>query len=234
MSASAATRPAPTPPADDPRSRPLLSDAARRVLRRAVLDGTLRPGEQLSDADLIDWLGVSRTPIRSALDDLRDLGLVELSANRWTRVALPSRADLQLDAEVWSGLLAPLLRRSLRASGPDATRAGSLARLLRRGAALVDAEGGAPLAIAELGTVAAVPLVLARHHAGRPLREAFLEVSARLGLGLSAHGCGVPRPAWDAYASALSPALDAADADAAIAATTRLVAEVLATSGGSR
>jgi len=234
VSASAAARPAPTPPVDDPRSRPLLSDAARRVLRRAVLDGTLRPGEQLSDADLIDWLGVSRTPIRSALDDLRDLGLVELSANRWTRVALPSRADLQLDAEVWSGLLAPLLRRALRASGPGATRPGSLALLLRRGAALVDEKGGAPLAIAELGTVAAVPLVLARHVEVEPLREAFLEVSARLGLGLSAHGCGVHGPAWGAYASALSSALDAADADAAIAATTRLVADVVATSGCSR
>ena len=234
MSASAATRPAPTPPADDPRSRPLLSDAARRVLRRAVLDGTLRPGEQLSDADLIDWLGVSRTPIRSALDDLRDLGLIELSANRWTRVALPSRTDLQLDAEVWSGLLAPLLRRALRASGSDATRGGSLALLLCRGGALVDEKRGAPLAIAELGTVAAVPLVLARHGAAEPLRESFLDVSARLGLGLSAHDCGVPGPAWASYASALSSALDAADADAAIAATTRLVADVVATSGRSR
>jgi len=231
MSASAAVRPSLTPPTDDARGRPLLSDAARRVLRRAVLDGTLRPGEQLSDADLIEWLGVSRTPIRSALDDLRDLGLVELSANRWTRVALPSRSDLQLDGEVWSGLLAPLLRRALRASTPDATRPGPLARLLRRGAELVDDKGGAPLAIAELGTVAAVPLVLARHVAAGPVREVFVEVSARLGLGLSAHGCGVPGPAWDAYASALSSALDSADADAAIAATTRLVADVVATSG---
>jgi len=234
VTAPAAVRPSPTPPADDPRGRPLLSDAARRVLRRAVLDGTLRPGEQLSDADLIGWLGVSRTPIRSALDDLRDLGLVELSANRWTRIALPSLADLQLDGEVWSGLLAPLLRRAVSASGPDATRRRSLARLLRRGRTLVDEKDGAPLSIAELGTVAAVPLVLARHVAAEPLRAVFLEVSARFGLGLSAHGCGVRGAAWDAYASTLSSALETADADAAIAATTRLVADVVATAGRPR
>jgi len=211
---------------DELRARPLLSDAARSILRRAVLDGTLRPGEQLCDADLIDWLGVSRTPIRSALDDLRDAGLVELSANRWTRVAFPSATEVVLDAEVWCGLVVPLLRRAVPVADH---RSSLLAALLRRGADLVSARAGAPLEIAELGTVAAVPLVLARHAGSAPLGTAFEEVSARLALGLTARGCGVPGAAWAAYASALAEALGARDASAASAATRGLLEGVLAT-----
>lgn len=214
------------PEPDELRARPLLSDAARSILRRAVLDGTLRPGEQLCDADLIEWLGVSRTPIRSALDDLRDAGLVELSANRWTRVALPSTAEVALDAEVWSGLLVALLRRAAPSGGD---RSALVAALLRRGADLVSVRAGTPLEIAELGTVAAVPLVLARHAGHEPMGEAFAEVSARLALGLAARGCGVPAPAWTAYASALAVALDEADAAATSAATVGLLDAVLAT-----
>ena len=47
----------------------------------------MRPGEKLSDHKLAQHLGVSRTPVREALKRLEDKGLVEIAANRWTRVA---------------------------------------------------------------------------------------------------------------------------------------------------
>jgi DNA-binding GntR family transcriptional regulator len=65
----------------------LLRDQAYARLRDAILDGTLEPGEHLRDAEIAEWLGLSRTPIREALARLEEYGLVETSPNRYTRVA---------------------------------------------------------------------------------------------------------------------------------------------------
>ena len=68
-------------------SRTLLRDQAYVRLRDAILEGTLEPGEQLKDAEIAEWLGLSRTPIREALARLEEYGLVETAPNRYTRVA---------------------------------------------------------------------------------------------------------------------------------------------------
>jgi DNA-binding GntR family transcriptional regulator len=62
-------------------------------LRDAILDGTLEPGEQLKDAEIAVWLGLSRTPIREAMARLEEYGLVETAPNRYTRVTPLSAAD---------------------------------------------------------------------------------------------------------------------------------------------
>jgi DNA-binding GntR family transcriptional regulator len=71
----------------------LLRDQAYARLRDAILDGTLEPGEHLRDAEIADWLGLSRTPIREALARLEEYGLVETSPNRYTRVAPVNARD---------------------------------------------------------------------------------------------------------------------------------------------
>jgi DNA-binding GntR family transcriptional regulator len=71
----------------------LLRDQAYVRLRDAILDGTLEPGEQLKDAEIAEWLGLSRTPIREALARLEEYGLVETAPNRYTRVTPLSAAD---------------------------------------------------------------------------------------------------------------------------------------------
>lgn len=68
----------------------VLGDEVFRVLGKAILEGRLRPGDRLRDVELAQMLGVSRTPIREALQRLERMGLVEVSANRWTRVTAPS------------------------------------------------------------------------------------------------------------------------------------------------
>jgi DNA-binding GntR family transcriptional regulator len=74
-------------------ARTLLRDEAYVRLRDAILDGTLEPGEQLKDAELAAWLGLSRTPIREAVARLEQHGLVETKPNRYTRVAPLSARD---------------------------------------------------------------------------------------------------------------------------------------------
>lgn len=68
-------------------ARRLQKDEVHDRLLAAILSGDLPAGARLRDVDLEVWLGVSRTPIRSALVRLEQIGLVEASPQRWTRVA---------------------------------------------------------------------------------------------------------------------------------------------------
>lgn len=52
----------------------------------AIVDGDLTPGEQLYDAEIEKWVGVSRTPVREALNQLAAMGLVEIMPQKRTRV----------------------------------------------------------------------------------------------------------------------------------------------------
>lgn len=67
--------------------RTLLRDDVFRRLRDAIVDCTFLPGEQLKDADLAEWLGVSRTPVREALLRLAASGLVIAKPGRSTTVS---------------------------------------------------------------------------------------------------------------------------------------------------
>lgn len=84
-----------------------LSDEAYVRIEAAIMDGTLEPGERLRDADLVEWLGISRTPIRHALDRLAEQGLVEMERNRFTRVAAFDIAgvleSVQVAGDLWAG-----------------------------------------------------------------------------------------------------------------------------------
>ncbi|MBT1675936.1 GntR family transcriptional regulator [Curtobacterium aurantiacum] len=73
--------------------RKLLRDVVYDKMLAALRDGTLQHGERLNDDELVQWLGVSRTPIREAIAKLVDIGLVEMEANRYTRVATPTFED---------------------------------------------------------------------------------------------------------------------------------------------
>lgn len=52
------------------------------VLRKALLSGEFKPGQELSLTDTAARLGVSRTPVREAFQSLAAEGLLELRMNR--------------------------------------------------------------------------------------------------------------------------------------------------------
>ena len=68
----------------------VLGDEVYTVLGEAILDGRLAAGERLRDHELAERLGVSRTPVREALQRLERAGLVEVAPNRYTRVSVPN------------------------------------------------------------------------------------------------------------------------------------------------
>lgn len=63
-----------------------VREAAYSRLRESILGGLLTPGERISEPGLAEQLGISRTPVREALQRLAQEGLVELSPGRGARV----------------------------------------------------------------------------------------------------------------------------------------------------
>ena len=72
-----------------------LVDRVSHAVRRAILEGRLRPGEALSISDLATDLGVSHSPVREALQRLSGQGLVVLRPARTAIVAPLELEDLQ-------------------------------------------------------------------------------------------------------------------------------------------
>lgn len=66
-------------------ARNAAGDAAE-LLRLAILDGTLRPGERLKETQLAERFGISRTPIREALVHLGVEGMVIQVPNKGATV----------------------------------------------------------------------------------------------------------------------------------------------------
>ncbi len=67
-------------------ARPKLRDTVYTALLEAIVSGRLEPGLRIRDLELAGQLGVSRTPVREAIQKLQDEGLVESSPGSLTRV----------------------------------------------------------------------------------------------------------------------------------------------------
>lgn len=74
-----------------------------------IHDGQLQPGEHINDTKLAEKYGVSRTPVREALQRLREIGVIEAAANRFTRVAVVSPRETAEAMIVWLALFDPLI-----------------------------------------------------------------------------------------------------------------------------
>lgn len=69
-----------------PIARVSLRNRVYDLLQRAIITGDLEPGSRVRDQDLAEQLGVSRTPVREALQRLEDEGLVETRRGSLTRI----------------------------------------------------------------------------------------------------------------------------------------------------
>ena len=67
---------------------------ATEVIREAIMDGTLSPGQRLKEEELARELGISRTPVREALLILQTEGMIEAAPNRGAAVRSFDAADL--------------------------------------------------------------------------------------------------------------------------------------------
>jgi DNA-binding GntR family transcriptional regulator len=78
-----------------PVARPApLRQAVYDALAELIANGTLRPGQHLVESDLAEYLGVSRQPIREALQRLQGDGWVELRPAHGAFVHTPTEEEI--------------------------------------------------------------------------------------------------------------------------------------------
>jgi DNA-binding GntR family transcriptional regulator len=92
--------------------RTTTPEGVYRVLRAAILEGTVPPGGQLREREIADDLGISRSPLREALTRLEEEGLIVKVPFRGAFVVEVSAQDvaeiasIRLLVEPYAGQLA--------------------------------------------------------------------------------------------------------------------------------
>jgi len=71
-----------------------LGSRAYQELKRTILEGRVAPGEKLNEVELARALGISRTPVREAINRLGKEGLVEIFPQRGAFVVQFSEKDI--------------------------------------------------------------------------------------------------------------------------------------------
>lgn len=94
-------------------TRSSLRDQARRVLRTQIITGQLVEGRLYSVGDFAHTLGVSATPVREALADLAQQGLVEVIRNRGFQVVALTSQDLDEILHLRIMLEVPAVERAI-------------------------------------------------------------------------------------------------------------------------
>lgn len=72
-----------------------LSDRAYEVLKEAIVHRSLKPGQTLNEEKLAEELGISRTPLRSALQKLHHEHLIQSAPGKGYVVASLNREDME-------------------------------------------------------------------------------------------------------------------------------------------
>lgn len=88
-------------------------------LREWIEDGTLAPGETFTESEIAERLGVSRTPVREALQMLSQIGVLQTEPSRHSRVV---EADPN-DAALLYPPLAALVALAVEVATPRVTEA---------------------------------------------------------------------------------------------------------------
>jgi DNA-binding GntR family transcriptional regulator len=172
------------------RRRERSVDIAYRHLRELIVHGRLAPGTRLVEADLARRLGVSRTPVRSALHRLQQEGYV-LASNHLRQSRLTVAPLTKEDARELYWIVGHIegLAARLAATQPPAVRArliASLRGLNNQLARLAQAGRNQPATIFEvdmnfhrrLVEASAGPRLLALHDAIKPQTERYWRLYA--------------------------------------------------------
>lgn len=80
---------------EEPQAGSSLTSKVFRQLERKILDGTLASGTALTETKLSEELGVSRTPVREALFQLEQEGLVSIVHNKSAVVVGVTEKDIE-------------------------------------------------------------------------------------------------------------------------------------------
>lgn len=101
------------------------AERAFETIRGMILDREVVPGDPLQEVELAARLGISRTPVREALNRLEATGLVERQSHRGTfvrRLSSKEVRDIYELAEALEGMVAYLVTAKVAAGDADVTQ----------------------------------------------------------------------------------------------------------------
>ncbi len=96
-------------PLDGSRS---MRDQVYRIIRQAIVTGSVRPGDAINENMLADQFNISRTPVREAVKKVSDEGLIRIVAQSGTYVAGIDQAQLEEAYVIRSTLELESVRRA--------------------------------------------------------------------------------------------------------------------------
>lgn len=110
-------------------------------LRRAIVAGTLRPGQRVVEAEIARQMGISRAPLREAIRQLEQEGLLVSNPRRGTTVVQLTRADVEEVYTLRADLEARAIRRAIcRLTADDLAELEALLQAMNDAASLLDAD----------------------------------------------------------------------------------------------
>lgn len=89
-----------------------LTRSVYETIRTAIVEKAIPPGTRVTEASLAAQLNVSKTPVREALLELRQAGLIEDWGRRGGRIVAPSERLLREISETREALATYLARRA--------------------------------------------------------------------------------------------------------------------------
>jgi DNA-binding GntR family transcriptional regulator len=123
-----------------------LRTQVKQAIEDLIVYGTLEPGEHLVEGALAERLGVSRQPVREALQSLASVGFIELHSGRGAFVHRPTPREVYDTFHVRAVLEADAAAQA--ASVIDDDTLAELSRIVDQGLAL--ANGGDPRTLLDL------------------------------------------------------------------------------------
>ncbi|MGN7967678.1 GntR family transcriptional regulator [Microbacterium sp. 22179] len=183
------------------RERRFLGDDAFSEIGSAIASGSLEDGELLRDRELAEQMGISRTPVREAILQLQQIGLVEILPSRRTRVT-PLTRQIAEDCRRWAGYCGGIAARQAVASLSTTDAETAVSRI----DGLLEAIGSP----AEAATAALELLLFLSARAGSPILHAeiterqFSLLRALRRLSYSSHEVDAARTASRELATAIA------------------------------
>lgn len=157
----------------------ILSDEVYARIGAAIVDGTLPPGQRLRDTEIARQLGVSRTPVREALQRLERFGLVEIAVGRYTRVTEPDEKLRRDTGELAAYFLGNALHLAL--SRCDDAAFAKILAAADAALAGIEADDGRAVFAAAIDLGMAVTLATGNSVFLAPVRESSIATRRNLG-----------------------------------------------------
>ncbi len=184
-----------------------LRETAYRLIREHILTGELQPGEPISEAERADVLGMSRSPVREALRQLEQEGLVEIFPKRGTFVTDLSARDVREAFELRDAIESACARLAAERRTDEDLRA--MAEECDR---IDEAAGNEPQAYDHATRFHSLVAAAAR---SRYLQETFESSQAKIDLASRVAAGSTARPPRDVHHRDIFDAISAGDADRA-------------------